>query len=385
MNSPDYDGDLRAGFLRMLANERAVFPPDRMAEIEALRDQQAGAWGALYDLIIEATGLEKSNDTIRIAISSLRKNLVEFAEVAQIIRQDSQLVLGSWLPILRLQDVALNHSFIATDPWFCLAAIVRMFGFVAANPAVPKQSLSASSAFITSDPRFLSSIVEVSRIDNEIKEISGLKAERLRLIEDLSVINKQQAIALDQSEQANRARAEVWGTFYEEAKNRLDALSSQVADAIKLEANRNLWGSRTKEHRNWMIGAFIAMALSVGILIAAILAFALPALEPTLFEVVTRSGYATQKLTLIAVCVIGAAWLLRFLARAVGENMVMRADALHRQTMLDTYLNLRGDDAMSDAERHIILTALFRPLPGQGEDNNPPTVAAEVAKAFSPR
>ena len=58
--------------------------------------------------------------------------------------------------------------------------------------------------------------------------------------------------------------------------------------------------------------------------------------------------------------------------------MTLRADAQHRQSMLETYLALRGEVGLKDEERVIILTALFRPLPGQGPDENPPTVATEL-------
>lgn len=92
--------------------------------------------------------------------------------------------------------------------------------------------------------------------------------------------------------------------------------------------------------------------------------------------------YAT--VAMLTVCVIAVGWLLRFLGRFVTENMVMQSDASQREVMIRTYLALVGDEhaKMEQADRTLILNAIFRPLPGhQREDVAPPTLVDVVKSA----
>lgn len=178
-------------------------------------------------------------------------------------------------------------------------------------------------------------------------------------------------------------REDDWSNLLVEAKNKIEALKEQVAESMRLATNRNLWSSRTAYHQRSMLLSFLAMTVGVLATVAFIAKVALPELEPKLIDMLTRQSYMTPKLILIVLCVIGVAWVLRFVARSIADNMTLRADAAHRQSMLDTYLAMRGEGLMSDADRSVILNALFRPLPGQSNDElNPPMPALEALKQF---
>jgi hypothetical protein len=81
---------------------------------------------------------------------------------------------------------------------------------------------------------------------------------------------------------------------------------------------------------------------------------------------------------LLAVPVVGVAWLLRIIARLVTNSMTLNEDAQQRKAMLETYFRLVGDpnSKMEATDRILVLNAIFRPLPGhQMEEVSPPTIA----------
>jgi hypothetical protein len=89
-------------------------------------------------------------------------------------------------------------------------------------------------------------------------------------------------------------------------------------------------------------------------------------------------------LGLLIIPALAVAWLLRFIARLAIQNLALAEDAQQRHAQMTTYLRLLGDtrSPIDKNERILALSALFRPLPGQGPDDvNPPTVADLLKEA----
>lgn len=88
-------------------------------------------------------------------------------------------------------------------------------------------------------------------------------------------------------------------------------------------------------------------------------------------------GHILGAITIILIPVLGIAWILRLLSRFTIQNMILADDAQMRRVMAQTYVKLVSAKAIEDPQdRAIILTALFRPLPGtQSEDISPPSIS----------
>ena len=91
-----------------------------------------------------------------------------------------------------------------------------------------------------------------------------------------------------------------------------------------------------------------------------------------------KEGVITyHSLVFFIVPVVAVAWLLRLISRFVSTSLQLRDDARHRDAMLKTYLALVGnkDSKVDEKDRLVMLTAIFRPLPGaQSEDVAPPSI-----------
>ncbi len=96
-----------------------------------------------------------------------------------------------------------------------------------------------------------------------------------------------------------------------------------------------------------------------------------------------ETGEFTYLATLIvALSFVALAWIFRMIGRFITENFYLAEDARQRQTILQTFLNLIGtpETQMRDSERVVILSALFRPAPGQSADDPAPSSLAELIK-----
>ena len=74
-------------------------------------------------------------------------------------------------------------------------------------------------------------------------------------------------------------------------------------------------------------------------------------------------------------------WVLRAFLRLSMLNMSLREDAAQRRVMIQTYVNLVSAGSINDdRDRALILSAIFRPLPGEQEaDVSQPTLADLMA------
>lgn len=154
---------------------------------------------------------------------------------------------------------------------------------------------------------------------------------------------------------------------------------------LALRAPRNYWNARRNAHR---IGAAIwgALAASFALFIAL-------ALVPSAAEILTgRSdaiaasdgsaaglGLIQYLPELFQIAVVGflCLWALRFLVRQSAENLGRLQEASIRVTMVETFLALSNpneDDRtlVDEADRAVIIQALFRPGMGEGIDDAPP-------------
>jgi len=68
-----------------------------------------------------------------------------------------------------------------------------------------------------------------------------------------------------------------------------------------------------------------------------------------------------------------AVWVLRILLKVALSNLAIADDARHRVTMVETFLSLmEHTDKLDEADRILMLQALFRPIPGSNDDDTGP-------------
>lgn len=73
-------------------------------------------------------------------------------------------------------------------------------------------------------------------------------------------------------------------------------------------------------------------------------------------------------------------WAIKLIVRFNTRSMVLMDDARQRQTTMDTYFHLVENNKATPEERGLMLNALFKPLPGQGQDNVDPPNFMELVK-----
>jgi uncharacterized coiled-coil protein SlyX len=73
-------------------------------------------------------------------------------------------------------------------------------------------------------------------------------------------------------------------------------------------------------------------------------------------------------------------WLVRLVVRFNNRSLLLMDDANARQALMDTFYRISTDGAASATEREMMLTALFRPLPGQQTDSADFPTAIELVQ-----
>lgn len=386
----DEDGtderDLRRNeLLKLLTRRRIVFPADRQGDARVLAGAQPSAWrqmvGYIIQKIVEDREEKSAFDTMARILLGVVEPLAGHTSISE-ISSGKGWAVEPRLPIIDPTWVEQNAEYLRQDAWFSLSAVLTEIS-AQTNFMRTLRSQAGAAMQVYLDPRYIAAAAEVAllrttnagAIGQTLADLRQTKAAAERQINNVAAQNSRFEAAL-------AAHDQDWADFRTKKEADIAAIKQQVADSIRLDASHSLWRKRSGAHLWWSFGAFAVMLIGITAVIWVVLEYALDAIKPTFFEIITKSGYATQKLILISLCVIGAAWALRFVARVIVENMSLRADAQHRQSMLETYLALRGEVGLKDEERAIILTALFRPLPGQAADENPPTPAGEVLQKF---
>lgn len=177
------------------------------------------------------------------------------------------------------------------------------------------------------------------------------------------------------------------------AEGQVTAFAASVREELKIDTTKKLWRDRA-------FWSAISFWVSAGVIAAAILAppsWAIYHIE-TVFGFLKRVGdAATQGLpvdattaqltaaTISRLVVITAPlalyfWAVKLLIRFNTRSMMLMDDARQRHTTLDTYFHLIERSGATTEERGLMLNALFRPLPGQGQDSVEPPNFMELVK-----
>jgi Family of unknown function (DUF6161) len=309
-------------------------------ELQHYAGQQAGRWVSLIESA--KTSLQRTlppSELVANMLYTYQQSISQKFMGMYSAQQSGGIALDSRIPLLdEIADDAPDG-----DAWTYVGAIV----FWLSEFALVSGQIQIG---IFSDPR----------IQRGIAEVAASSSEHTRLLNG-SVRSADKLLENAQS------------TFDQKLKLVDAAISKAREDGLFAEA-RTLWQQEASHHTKSYGIAFLVMAAGVILLVLAI------RYDGVRFWGALPKNQNTGEYTYLASFVVGIAflafaWIFRLIGRFVMESFALAADARLRQTILVTFLNLVGtaEAHMSEGERVLILTALFRPAPGQGADH--PTAA----------
>lgn len=402
-------GITRQAFAKTLEQKNIVFERHQGADARELQRDQHSRWRDLIAAI--ERGLRADVEPNLAAGFAARSQQALQSFDVGVYEEDKEIVVRSEVSILR--EDAMSHliPFAEAEPWFALAGVLSTSGDVIMKRA-QKEGASPPHEIRTlmSDPRMAIAMhdwIAVSRIFPMIKSVedeyeraaSKVVGEFESNLKRLTAHSKAGADAVADAkvrateqlrsfeDDAGRLRKEIegqWEQFHTNATADFEATKKRVTEQSILSGAHSLWRSKARVH-GWSFWlGFVALGILVGSAAVTIILYGPAYLASLPRKADGDISYAI--VALLTITAIGIGWMLRFLGRFVVDNMVMQADAVQRRTMLQTYLALVGDKeaGMEQADRTLILNAIFRPLPGhQSEDVAPPTLA-ELVKSAAP-
>ena len=205
--------------------------------------------------------------------------------------------------------------------------------------------------------------------------LQGLEESHNQAIRDLNDLRDQDRQTFQQYQDQLQTDSD---NLKAERKKQWDELVESYTEKLRIETSVSLWTKRGEEHSNeavrsrnrlWVIGLFggiLAGLVSWGAVnlaervfsggIVAAKAATESGLRPTFhYELVLAAGVTLLYLTLYL-------WSMRVLMRMYMTEHHLKIDAYSRANMAQTYLALVKDKAAGEADRHIVLASLFRPV-----------------------
>ena len=186
-----------------------------------------------------------------------------------------------------------------------------------------------------------------------------------------------QSVLEDRSRQAHEiAELETrLSTFVTETEADLTRIRDLYHKHVQTEAAATYWSDRAK--RAWWAGVCSFVAFTTMVIGPLALGYAnLDALKAFIIEIgtTTQGQLSLTPIVAITVPVLAYGWILRHISRLFIQSFAQADDARYRNVMTMTFLGLSKDktSGVTDAERGIIINALFRPTPPNAAEDGPP-------------
>jgi len=224
------------------------------------------------------------------------------------------------------------------------------------------------------------------------KELDLLQSERTRLAAELdrslSAMRENVSAGVDALRKNIDDAVEATRTAIAELKDQttheIGNFRAALRSELRLQAPVTYWRDKSKGHTRvaWAgLGAFVAAAL---IMIAAFAMFG--SFEMDSLPKAHDGSLYLGELVVFTIPTVAYFWIMRYLGRLFVTNYTEAADARRRATMTETFLALAADgrSGVADAERLIILQALFRSgADAQADDTAPQSLFDVLLKSIS--
>lgn len=177
---------------------------------------------------------------------------------------------------------------------------------------------------------------------------------------------------------AGEAIEEIWqtkqamDTTFAQSSTDLQDLRARYEAHISLKAPATYWDRRRRSARNIAIAAAAAFLLVLGGLGFLAWLFAGDALS--FLEAHSPGLTIVNGLLVVVVPILAAAWILRHISRVLVQNINNANDAAFRKALVETFLSIAQElkQGLAEQDRALIFNALFRPGPGEPQDEGPP-------------
>ncbi len=176
----------------------------------------------------------------------------------------------------------------------------------------------------------------------------------------------------------------------EERHSELQALQDLLSTKLATDDAVKLWTDAAGRHKSRATGALVAFAI-LGVLGVFGIVFGFDFVVERLERlsvpkgetgIGVPGGIATS--VILSFPILAVAWGMRLASRSFVQALHSRQDAEIRAALTKTYLNLAADNNsdIDDAERILILNALFRPLGATSDDDTmPPNLVDALTKS----
>lgn len=206
-------------------------------------------------------------------------------------------------------------------------------------------------------------------------------------------LERQRSRAIESLRRNRRHRHKVLRSIaaqHADAISSIQGVENSYLKQMSLQAPVTYWSKRSAEHQDkfkklsWACGLYaIAAAIALGVggfsfvraEVANIVADQSPS-ELIFFEI-----------SLFLMLTTVAFWVGRVLSKLMLSERHLATDAAERAIMAETFLALQHDGAVSEAERPLVLAALFRNAPDgivKDDGGGDPSLAALLARLLSP-
>lgn len=209
--------------------------------------------------------------------------------------------------------------------------------------------------------------------------------------------------AKEKSQKAKIIDAEA-NQITEEAHRKTDAALGAEATADGLQRLTNHWREKTRHHQHSRRNNFLLFSVVLALALAVLLLNQAGVIQSTLSHWCGGTPYcpsswqqywkktafstngswvwALLSLKGFLLPVLGVAWLLRILSRQNAAHFALENDARQRLALLVSFVRLQElpETKLTEAERLLILKALFRPADGANDENPPPNAIELVSK-----
>lgn len=393
------DAITRSEFASILKENVKRFDPALGADAREAEQLQPARWKDLIRTLERALGAHLDVFAANELQAALQRSLERSKfNVAQL---EGAPALRGDIPPLPDDTTGRIKAFVGQNPWFALAGILLSFGG-AIQPRKDEPPFGAGIQRLLQDPRLMRSYqewFEVAGFQPALKDsveviVTAARQKVAQLEQDMAWVRSLIGDAQKREQEwlagaisaRNDAIANInaaWTEFFAASVEDLEATKRRVTEQTILSNAHDLWSRKAWIHAiSFGLGLFlIASVVLVGV-------FATIEYGPTYIAKLPRKADGEVSYISVAtltMCVIAIGWLLRFVGRYVVEHMVLQADAVQRKTMLQTYLALVGmkEAGMEQADRTLVLNAIFRPLPGHPSDDVAPPTLIEVVKGAS--
>lgn len=214
----------------------------------------------------------------------------------------------------------------------------------------------------------------------EFKNIVATTEKAIKQIEDYA---KKVTEKLDgETEQLNG----LIGQFETDIEQRIKDAAQAVSASIKMQDAFKLWENKAKSHRQLFHIGCCLFILLIGVFCIGtwynwngiITTVSLGAVDAD-GNPIQMGAQMLSRVVLISLPFGIAIWLLRAVLRWANLNLSLAEDATQRVVLSQTFINLMSEGAVKeDQDRQIMLTALFRPLPGVKDLDIAPTTIKDI-------